>query len=61
MATHGLTLASWARLRRAEQIDLMAYEHWRNRERQWLIRDVIDKMPNEFGSLAQALIMALDI
>ena len=61
MAAHRRTMGEWMRLRRAEQIDLMAFEHWRSRERGSLIREIIDKIPNEFGALAQALIMALDI
>jgi hypothetical protein len=61
MASHQLTLRDWTNLRRDEQIDLMAFEHWRSRERGSLIREVIDKIPGEFGALAQALIMALDI
>jgi hypothetical protein len=38
---------------------MLAYQTHLNERREKIINDVVDKLPNEFGMLAQALINAL--
>jgi hypothetical protein len=60
MVRRSLTPSQWSALSRAEQTEILAHQMAVNEKRARIIAEIVDKMPNEFGMLAQALIMALD-
>jgi|WetSurMetagenome_2_1015567.scaffolds.fasta_scaffold482849_2 hypothetical protein len=55
-----LNPTAWYRLSKAERVDLIAYQKLKRQRRQELLLEAIDKVPGEFGLLAQAIIGALD-
>jgi hypothetical protein len=59
MTSRLLTPTAWRSLSRADRLEMLAYQTHLNERREKIINDVVDKLPNEFGMLAQALINAL--
>ena len=57
MARRGWTPKQWHSLTRTSRIEILAYEKLEDDERSRLIAEVIEKLPNEFGMLAQALLL----
>ena len=55
-----LTPAAWYRLSKTERVNLIAYQTVKQRRRQMLLHEAIDKVPGELGLLAQAIIGALE-
>ena len=59
MVSRCLTPSAWRALSKAERLEMLAYQQAVNESRERLLREVVEKLPNEFGLLAQALINAM--
>ena len=57
MARFRLTAAEWKTLSKAEKLDLLALMKYEEGERAKLLHEITEKLPNEFGILAQVLIL----
>ena len=60
MTAAHLTPPQWAKLSRADRIDLLAYQRHKHQQRMSLLKEAIDKVPGEVGMLAQILIEVMD-
>jgi len=61
MERRGWTAGQWDSLSRRERVEILAYQHLQDERRARLLAQVKDKMPHEFGALAQVLIWLRDI
>jgi hypothetical protein len=59
MVSRCLIPSTWRMLPRSERVEMMAYQMHVNAWREKILSDVVEKLPNEFGLLAQALILAV--
>lgn len=55
-----LTQRQWWNLPKADRIELIAYFELKHRQRLSLLHEAIEKIPGEFGMLAQVIIEAID-
>ncbi len=60
MARRAFTPSQWRRLPRDERLEILAWEHSRAERRERLRATIAEKMPNEFGMLAQIMILLDD-